>query len=88
MPRIIIVCLRLGSVLADDDPSRSDRHTRTWLSHRDLIQLVGKALSCSIGFGVYYGVSENSGRIWDIELARREIGYSPVDNASRFVIGA
>lgn len=75
------ICLRIGSVLGDDDPIRQPRHMKTWLSHRDLIQLVEKSLSAEIGFGIYYGVSDNTGRFWDLSDAREDLGYRPQDNA-------
>jgi glycogen synthase len=55
---------------------------KTWLSHRDLVQLVEKSLLSNIDFGVYYGVSNNKGRFWDISNAEDEIGYKPQDDAS------
>ena len=76
------ICLRLGSVLRDDDPSRDERDMKIWLSHRDLIQLVKKSLLSDIGFGIYYGVSNNKGMFWDISNAKEEIGYEPRDYAS------
>jgi len=81
------VCLRIGSVLEPDDPTKNERHLSTWLSHRDLVQLVRKALTAMEpfpGFGIYYGVSNNSRRFWDISSALGELGYSPEDNASSF----
>lgn len=76
------ICLRIGSVLADDDPTGSLRHRRTWLSHRDLVQLVQKSLQTDVGFGIYYGVSDNDGRFWSLRNARGELGYQPQDNAA------
>lgn len=76
------VCLRIGSVLEDDDPSHDPRHTKTWLSHRDLLQLVRKSLTAEVGFGIYYGVSGNTGRFWDLSNARADLGYHPEDNAT------
>ena len=77
------ICLRIGSVIADDDPTESLRFKRTWLSHRDLIQLVEKSLDSSIAFGIYYGISNNKGAFWDISNAQIELGYNPQDDASR-----
>lgn len=77
------VCLRIGSVLRDDDPTNDPRHMKTWLSHRDLIQLIEKSLASNVTFGVYYGVSNNRGRFWEIGDARLELGYEPADDASR-----
>jgi NAD+ dependent glucose-6-phosphate dehydrogenase len=79
---IEFVCLRIGSVLRDDDPTLSQRFRKTWLSHRDLVQLVEKGLKSNLTFGIYYGVSDNKGAFWDISNARRELGYSPTDDAS------
>ncbi len=76
------VCLRIGSVLRDDDPTRSPRFRKTWLSHRDLVQLVRRSLAANVVFGIYYGVSNNGGAFWDISNARSELGYDPVDDAS------
>ena len=76
------ICLRIGSVLADDNTRASERNRRTWLSHKDLIQLVKKSIHSDIGFGIYYGVSNNKGRFWDISNAIKELGYYPEDDAS------
>jgi dTDP-4-dehydrorhamnose reductase len=77
------ICLRIGTVLADDNPTKDDRYLKTWLSHRDLVQLVKKCLlSNNVTFGIYYGVSNNRGRFWDISNAKEELGFWPEDDAS------
>ena len=76
------ICLRIGSVTKDDDPRTDPRFESTWLSHRDLVQLVRKSLLADVKFGIYYGVSNNSKRFWDISNAEAELGYHPEDNAS------
>jgi len=76
------VCLRLGTVILDDLPTYNDRVRKTWLSKRDLEQLVLKALTAPVKFGIYYGVSNNKGRFWDISKAQKDLDYNPVDNAS------
>jgi len=35
-------------------------------------------------YGVYYGVSQNTWRFWDLDEARAGIGFVPQDNAERF----
>ena len=80
---IASICLRIGSLIATDDPTQNNRSMKTWLSHRDLVQLVEKSLRSSIDFGIYYGVSDNKGRFWDISNAQEELGYIPQDDASR-----
>ncbi len=77
-----VICLRIGAVLKDDDPGTDSRLTKVWLSHRDLLQLVQAGLEAGVGFGIYYGVSDNREAFWDISNARDELGYHPLDDAS------
>jgi hypothetical protein len=42
---------------------------------------VKKSLLSERDFGIYYGVSDNKGRFWDISNAEKEIGYHPQDDA-------
>ena len=76
------ICLRIGAVLKDDDPTANSQNRKIWLSHRDLIQLIEKSLSTNVTFGIYYGVSNNQGALWDIDNARADLGFEPVDDAS------
>ena len=77
-----VICLRIGTVSREDRP-RDAREYATLLTHRDLVQLVRRSLEApeSLGFRVYYGVSANRWRFWDIDDARDEIGYTPEDDA-------
>jgi hypothetical protein len=60
----------------------------TWLSHRDLSQLVDRCLSVQgVRFEIFYGVSGNTWRFWDIEHAARVLGYVPQDNAETYRTG-
>ncbi len=77
------VCLRIGSVNDNDDPTGNPRARSTWLSHRDLVQLVKRSLQADVKFGIYYGVSNNQRRFWDISDAERELSYHPEDDADR-----
>ena len=76
-----VSCLRIGSLRPNDNPFGDVRFYSTWQSHRDLAQQVRKSLERDIGFGVFYGVSDNKWRFWDIDHARDVIGYRPQDNA-------
>lgn len=82
------ICLRIGTVRGDDRP-KNDRHYATLLTHRDLARLVDCALRAppALAFGVYYGVSANTWRFWDIANAAEELGYTPQDDAERFRSG-
>ena len=76
------ICLRIGSLTRQDDPALDPRYLSTWLSQRDLVQLVQKSLLSKTEFGIYYGVSNNERRFWDISDAAEQLGYRPVDGAS------
>ena len=71
------VCLRIASC-ADVNNTRM---LSTWLSYRDLIQLVTRACdSPYVGFTVAYGVSNNDRAGLDNSKVRL-LGYCPQDNA-------
>ncbi len=77
-----VICLRIGTVNSENRPS-NPRQFATLLTHRDLVHLVRCCLTApdSVRFGVYYGVSANTWRFWDIDDAHEAIGYTPQDNA-------
>ena len=75
------ICLRIGYVLEDDNPFGHAHNQSVWLSHRDLVQLVRKSLLADVKFAIYYGVSNNQKRFWDISNVMEEIGYEPEDTA-------
>src|SRR5579872_6136706 len=78
-----VICLRIGTVRPYEWPKPDEiRFFATWLSHRDLVQLVEKSLEATrVSFDVFYGVSNNTWRFWDISHAKEVIGYQPLDNA-------
>ena len=78
------MCLRIGTVVENDDPTidPTSRFLKTWLSHRDLVQIVKKYLTSDVEFGIYYGVSDNAGRYWDISNATSDLSYVPEDDSS------
>jgi uronate dehydrogenase len=79
------ICLRIGTVNPENRP-RNPREFATLLTHRDLAQLVRRCLEApaELRFAVFYGVSGNTWRIWDIEDAAATIGYVPLDDAESF----
>ncbi|MBI4218742.1 MAG: NAD(P)-dependent oxidoreductase [Chloroflexi bacterium] len=77
-----VACLRIGTVNRHDDPTHDVRHLATWCSHRDLAQLVDRCLSTlGLRFDIFYGVSANKWHFWDLEHARKVLGFQPQDNA-------
>jgi nucleoside-diphosphate-sugar epimerase len=68
----------------DDDPAilkQRRRYRATWLSNRDGVHLIECALETPKRWFLCYGISNNPRRFWDIEHAKREIGYDPQDAA-------
>lgn len=80
-----VLCLRIGTVNAAGRP-QVVRQLATLLTHGDLLRLVVACIEASPDrlFGVYYGVSANTWRIWDIDVAAAEVGYQPQDDAERW----
>jgi nucleoside-diphosphate-sugar epimerase len=79
------ICLRIGTVNRENRPT-APRQFASLLSHADLLRLVQAAVTApaDLQYGIYYGVSRNTWRFWDIGDARDEIGYEPQEDAERF----
>lgn len=77
-----VLCLRIGTLNRANRPLAA-RHFATLLTHADMAHLARCCIEAppDLAFGVYYGVSANRWRIWDIEDARGAIGYEPRDDA-------
>ena len=76
-----VVCLRIGWWLAEP----KDEIARwMWLSPRDGAQVVRCAIEADVRYGVFYAVSANGGRHWDITDTMEILGYRPEDDAERF----
>jgi NAD+ dependent glucose-6-phosphate dehydrogenase len=57
------------------------RMRAVWLSERDCVQLIEKALGTHHDWVLVYGISDNPRKIWDISHAREILGYTPQDGA-------
>ena len=83
-----VVCLRIGSYKYRQKPPQWDTGARilsTWLSDRDLVNLVRRSVEApDIRWGIYYGISANARAYWDITNAVTELGYRPRDNAEDY----
>ena len=83
-----VVCLRIGSYKYRQKPPEWDSGARilsTWLSDRDLVNLVRRSVEApGIRWGIYYGISANARAYWDITNAVTELGYRPRDNAEEY----
>jgi NAD+ dependent glucose-6-phosphate dehydrogenase len=83
-----VLCLRIGAVNRLNRPVGGrweplERGAAIWLSHRDLVQLVEKCLEAEdVKFDIFYGISNNTPRFYDLEHAREVLGYEPQDSAA------
>jgi uronate dehydrogenase len=77
-----VLCLRIGTLNRANRPSAA-RHFATLITHADMARLARCCIDApqELTFGVFYGVSANRWRIWDVDDARRAIGYEPRDDA-------
>lgn len=79
---VSVICLRIGWMTPEP---RNEISQWMWLSPRDCAQLVARALESDIGFGIFYAISGNAGRHWDISDTIERLGYRPEDDAARFL---
>jgi NAD+ dependent glucose-6-phosphate dehydrogenase len=79
---ISVICLRIGWMTPEP---KNEISTWMWLSPRDCAQVVSRALDTDLGFGIFYAISGNSGRHWDITDTIERLGYRPEDDAARFL---
>ena len=78
---ISVICLRIGTVNKYNRPM-DIRQFATLLTHRDLVQLVSKSIDAkpNIKYEIFYGVSNNKWRIWDLTESAAKISYEPLDS--------
>ena len=76
-----VICLRIGWFL----PQRRDEISRwMWLSPRDCAQVTACAIETELGYGVFYAISRNARRHWDITDTMEKLGYRPEDDAEDY----
>ena len=84
---VAVASVRIGSF---EDKPHEGRHLSTWLSPSDCLAAVLAAMSTpDLTYTVFYAVSRNRRRWWDL-AAGRAIGFEPRDDAEEYApeIGA
>jgi uronate dehydrogenase len=76
-----VICLRIGSY---QPAPRGVRQLSTWLSPRDMAQLTWRAIESPLTWGIFYAISGNARRYWDIGPTQDQLGYEPEDDAERY----
>jgi len=78
-----VACLRIGTFRNPDRPNDA-RQLLTWISHRDMVQLVRRCIDHpDYHFVIVYGVSNNLRGRWDNTNAKF-LGYRPEDDSEKF----
>ena len=86
--RIVVVDENDKSKAISDGPSPDIRTdparpgfsaARMWVSHRDLVQVFRLALASRIRYGVYHAMSSAAAPMWELDSARKDLGYVPSD---------
>jgi nucleoside-diphosphate-sugar epimerase len=77
-----MICLRIGWFTTRQPDSQG--LNPLWISARDLAQIVLRSLQTDRRFGIYNATSNNPQAHWNLQVARDELGYAPVDDASAY----
>lgn len=86
-----VIILRICYFRGYDDPLlRVPGHDvqREWISPRDLSRLITKSIQSDVKFGIFFAVSNNTGRFWDISNAQKLLGFEPQENAADYLPGS
>lgn len=73
------IALRIGWSSPHTHDVDIDLLRAMWLSPDDTEQVVRCAIEAEVSFGLYYAVSDNPNRRWDITNTMLELGYRPKD---------
>lgn len=78
-----VISLRIGWYSPDPSGVEEDVLRAMWLSGDDTEQVFRRAIEAQVRYGVYYAVSDNPNRRWDITNTMLELGYRPKDSWDR-----
>ena len=76
-----MICLRIGWFL---ERPVDEIGLWMWLSHRDGAQAVARAIETPLLFGIFYTLSRNTRRHWDLTETIEKLGYRPEDDSETF----
>ena len=78
-----IICIRIGKVEIDDVPLNA-RNASVWCSHRDILQVIDKAVHApdDLKYADVFACSDNPTRYRDIEQTNNVLGFVPQDSAA------
>lgn len=74
------IALRIGWSSGDPSGADLDLLRAMWLSEDDTVEVVRRAIEAPVTFGLYYAISDNPNRRWDMTNTMLELGYRPKDD--------
>lgn len=74
------IALRIGWSTPDVGVVDDDLLRAMWLSPDDTARVVERAIEAEVRFGIYYAISDNPNRRWDLTNTMLELGYRPKDS--------
>ena len=83
---ISVINIRIGHYSRTDRPVTPVK-TKTWISHRDMLQLVRCAIDApdSVRYLNVFGLSRNTGRFWPLDDAEKHLNYHPLDDGADYL---
>lgn len=84
-----VISLRLGTVRSNEAKflKENARARHTILSQKDTVSLFLSAIEAELQYGIFYGVSDNPERPWDIEDAISKLNFKPAVNSVDLLSG-
>lgn len=77
---IDVISLRIGWLARDPLVADVDVLRAMWLSPDDCEQVFRRAIEARVRYGIYYAISDNPNRRWDLTNTMLELGYRPKDS--------
>lgn len=77
---IDFIALRIGWMSGDPFTEDQELLHAMWLSEDDAVQVIRCAIEAEVRFGLYYAVSDNPNRRWDLTNTMLDLGYRPQDS--------
>lgn len=74
------IALRIGWVAADPRTTDIELLHAMWLSEGDTGRVVRCAIEAQVDFGIYYAISDNPNRRWELTSTMLDLGYRPQDS--------
>lgn len=74
------IALRIGWSTDEISDHDAELLHAMWLSPDDTAQVIGQAIEAEVDFGIYYAISDNPNRRWDLTNTMLELGYRPEDS--------